>query len=81
MIAFVRFTLRSSAEFAKEALADQDIGNGETLNVRWAHDDPNPTAKVATEMRVTQQAVEAISSTFREEGVPEYLYAEQGTTP
>ena len=34
MIGFVRFVLRASAEFAKEALADQDIGNGEVLNVR-----------------------------------------------
>jgi hypothetical protein len=79
MIAFVRFKLRSSAEFAKEALAEQDIGNGEVLNIRWAHDDPNPTAKVATELRVKQQAVEAITTTFKNDGVPEYLYASEST--
>lgn len=55
-IAFVRFCFRASAEFAKETMANQslqppwwpgqggDLAAPEVLNVRWAYDDPNPTA-------------------------------------
>mmetsp|Transcript_5009 Transcript_5009/g.14043 ORF Transcript_5009/g.14043 Transcript_5009/m.14043 type:complete len:469 (+) Transcript_5009:147-1553(+) len=48
-IAFVRFRNRVYAEFAKEAAHDRPfLVEGEAkeiLNVRWAHDDPNPKAK------------------------------------
>lgn len=45
-IGFVTYRLRSSAEFAKIAMADQNAGGGpsEVLNVRWATEDPNPKA-------------------------------------
>lgn len=46
-IAFVRYTWRSSAEFAKAAMHQQSLMGstmGEVLDVRWANDDPNPTA-------------------------------------
>ena len=55
-IAFARYVFRASAEFAKEAMGNQSLqpawwpGQGgagaqpEVLNVRWAYDDPNPTA-------------------------------------
>lgn len=79
MIAFARYKLRSCAEFAKEALADQDLGNGEMVNIRWAHDDPNPTAKVAQDIRVKQQAATAIIQKYQQEGVPEYLYKDEGS--
>ena len=136
MIGFVRFVLRASAEFAKEALADQDIGNGEVLNVRdlvahywhssmysvvvpccsraspttgiaigprtassfspccillfasfcccdtrqvrWAHDDPNPTAKIAAELRLKQKAAKAMLEQCKKQGVPGYYYQEHG---
>lgn len=45
-IAFPRFRLRTSAEFAKEAMACQPLDQGEILSIRWAHDDPNPVAQV-----------------------------------
>ena len=44
-IAFPRYRLRTSAEFAKEAMAQQALDGGEILSIRWAHDDPNPIAK------------------------------------
>ena len=43
-IAFVTYKLRTSAEFAKIAMADQSLDHGEVLNVRWATEDPNPKA-------------------------------------
>ena len=38
--------IRSSAEFAKEAMMGQMLMEGSegVLTVRWANDDPNPTA-------------------------------------
>ncbi len=48
-IAFVRYRLRSSTEFAREAMLGQPLDAGEVLNVRWAYDDPNPVAKEAME--------------------------------
>ena len=44
-IAFVRFRMRCSAEFAKVAMAGQSLDEDEVLNLRWAFADPNPTAK------------------------------------
>ena len=45
--AFVTYTLRASAEFAREAMLHQSLGApfDAVLNVRWASDDPNPRAK------------------------------------
>jgi hypothetical protein len=50
--AFIRYTHRINAEFAKVAMSDQELDSGEQLNVRWAHDDPNPVAinRVKTEV-------------------------------
>ncbi|CEG35223.1 pre-mrna-splicing factor [Plasmopara halstedii] len=48
-ICFVRYRHRTSAEFAKEAMANQTLQSDEVLNVRWAFDDPNPVAKQAGE--------------------------------
>jgi hypothetical protein len=48
-IAFPRYRLRTSAEFAKEAMDRQPLDAGEVLSVKWAHDDPNPVAKEAIE--------------------------------
>ena len=55
-IAFVRYRLRSNAEFAKEAMLNQSLGKDEVLNVRWAYDDPNPAA-VAAAAKADAEAV------------------------
>jgi len=46
-IAFPRYRLRTSAEFAKVAMSNQALDFDEVLSVRWAHDDPNPLAQDA----------------------------------
>lgn len=46
-IAFPRYRLRTSAEFAKEAMQGQTLDESEILSIRWAHDDPNPVAQDA----------------------------------
>ena len=43
-IAFVRFKLRSAAEFALSAMEDQKTEYGD-ITVKWANVDPNPLAK------------------------------------
>ena len=44
---FVTFRMRCTAEFAKEAMAEQSLDNDEQVNIRWAYDDPNPRAQAA----------------------------------
>ena len=43
--AFVTYRMRCTAEFAKEAMAEQALDDDEQINVRWAFDDPNPKAQ------------------------------------
>lgn len=43
--AFVTYRMRCTAEFAKEAMAEQALDHDEQINVRWAFDDPNPKAQ------------------------------------
>lgn len=56
MIAFVRYRLRSNAQFAKAAMSGQNLGNNEILNIRWAYEDPNPHAKKSIK-RANQDAI------------------------
>jgi hypothetical protein len=44
-VAFVTYSNRLNAEFAKEAMSDQSLDNNEMINVRWATEDPNPRAQ------------------------------------
>jgi len=57
-IAFVRYTWRCNAEFAKEAMAGQKLGLSKCIVVNWARDDPRPGAK-KQRTRETQQQVDA----------------------
>ena len=50
------FMNRASAEFAKIAMADQSLGNGDVINVRWATDDPNPKT-IELKKRKTEERV------------------------
>ena len=56
MVAFVRYRLRSNAQFAKAAMSGQNLGGDEILNIRWAYEDPNPIAKKAIK-RSNQDAI------------------------
>jgi len=51
-VAFVTYVSELHAQFAKEAMMHQSLDNDEVLNVRWATEDPNPTAKVAEKRRL-----------------------------
>lgn len=62
-IGFVRYRLRTAAEFAKVAMADQSLDDEETLNVRWARVDPNPVAQAVDEQAQTAQFVKAVEAT------------------
>ena len=61
-IGFVRFKFRSSAEFAKEAMMGQRLTKTmtEPLTVRWANDDPNPTAVRRVKREREETAADAI---------------------
>lgn len=58
-IAFPRYRLRTSAEFAKEAMMCQSLDQGEILSIKWAHDDPNPVAQDAIQ-RADKDALAAL---------------------
>jgi hypothetical protein len=58
-IAFVRYRVRTSAEFAKEAMMGQAMDRDEILDIRWAHDDPNPVAQDAID-RANKDALFAL---------------------
>ncbi len=65
-VAFVRYRLRSNAEFAKEAMANQSLDHNEILNIRWAHEDLNPVAieaKKRADADAVYAAVQASQST------------------
>jgi len=72
-IAFVTYYLRSSAEFAKEAMCDQHLGHGEVLNVRWATEDPNPRAKAQKYEDTEGQMLAAVRARYGDVG---YFYPE-----
>lgn len=59
-VAFVTYVSELSAQFAKEAMACQSLDNDEILNVRWATEDPNPTAKVQEQERILAIGRDAI---------------------
>jgi pre-mRNA-splicing factor CWC2 len=61
-VAFVHYRWRCSAEFAKEAMIDQVLGDGHdtSLNVRWAATDPNPAAQRRHQQLAERRAVQLI---------------------
>lgn len=67
-IAFVRYTNRLNAEFAKEAMIGQSLDNKEIIIVRWARDDPNPAAIAMKRKRETKQALDAFQKALPEIG-------------
>jgi hypothetical protein len=78
---FVRYKFRASAEFAKEAMEGQRIGNSKIhelpLSVRWANDDPNPVAIVRVkrerETLVADAIIRGIEKKQREMSAKEAL--------
>ena len=64
-ICFVRYRLRISAEFAKEAMANQALDDEEVLSLRWAYDDPNSVTKKA----IQRSNQDAMFAAMRAQGV------------
>eukprot|EP00026_Physarum_polycephalum_P006578 Phypoly_transcript_06626.p1 GENE.Phypoly_transcript_06626~~Phypoly_transcript_06626.p1 ORF type:complete len:581 (+),score=104.13 Phypoly_transcript_06626:41-1744(+) len=64
-IAFVRYYLRASAEFAKEAMNNQSLDNNDVLMIRWATDDTNPIAKEYEEKRKHLIAADALNKRLK----------------
>lgn len=60
--AFVTYVREVDAQFAKEAMMHQSLDHNECINLRWATDDPDPSAQkreIAQRKRQGMQAVEA----------------------
>jgi hypothetical protein len=60
---FVRYCFRASAEFAKLAMDDGYLDNGnEVIEVRWAHEDPNPLARLHEQRQRQLEFINAVQS-------------------
>lgn len=80
-VAFVRYRCRANAEFALQAMANQSLGKGEVLNVRWAHDDPNPVmaeARARADLAAVEAAMQARGIVGPAERPPPPLPASEG---
>lgn len=72
-IAFVSYKLESQAQFAKEAMYGQSLEPGnetETLNIRWANEDPSFTARKRQredENEMTMEMARKLLHHFKEE--------------
>ncbi|KAK6462591.1 Pre-mRNA-splicing factor CWC2 [Scheffersomyces coipomensis] len=61
--AFVTFRLESTAQFVKEAMADQSLDNGnEVLYIRWSNEDPNPHAQRQEKRRLEEIAINTVKN-------------------
>ncbi|KAJ3297481.1 Pre-mRNA-splicing factor, partial [Blyttiomyces sp. JEL0837] len=67
-VAFVKYKLRTAAEFAKEAMNCQSMDQQEILNVRWATEDPNPKAAAAIKRKAEDQVMEAMKVSLPQVG-------------
>lgn len=61
-IAFVRYTWRCNAEFAKEAMSGQRLGLSKCIVVNWARDDPRPDAKKRRKTEHAEQVEAALKN-------------------
>jgi len=72
-VAFVRYKLRCTAEFAKEAMQDQSLESDEVLAIRWSNEDPNPSAKEKEEEELYMQLAKRVAERKRKDE-PVYAY-------
>ncbi|GAA5839068.1 hypothetical protein JCM5353_008722 [Sporobolomyces roseus] len=68
-VAFVTYVTELNAQFAKEAMMHQSLEGDEVLNVRWATEDPNPTAKRSELVRLKEQGEAGIANALDPEFV------------
>lgn len=60
-VAFVTYYTEHQAQFAKEAMSNQSLDGDETINVRWATDDPNPVTKINERKRLKALGEEGVA--------------------
>jgi len=72
-IAFVRYRLRCTAEFAKEAMQDQSLDGDEVMGMRWSNEDPNPQAKEKEEEELYMELAKKVAARQEKED-PMYTY-------
>ncbi|EIM23138.1 hypothetical protein WALSEDRAFT_67452 [Wallemia mellicola CBS 633.66] len=58
---FVKFKNECNAQFAKEAMGSQSLDEGETLNVRWATEDPKADAIDEDRKRAAEEGTEKVT--------------------
>jgi hypothetical protein len=58
--AFIRYRYRANAEFAKIAMAEQSLDEDEQINVRWAHEDPNPKVQKELQEHKENRVLQAV---------------------
>lgn len=58
--AFVSYRLETEAQFAKEAMDAQSLTGNDVLSVRWANEDPNPTAQEDTKRLLEEAAINTV---------------------
>ncbi|KAI5477109.1 pre-mRNA splicing factor CWC2 [Pseudohyphozyma bogoriensis] len=68
-VAFVTYVSELNAQFAKEAMMHQSLDEEEVVNVRWATEDPNPTAKVAEHKYLVKKGEEGMAKALDPEFV------------
>ncbi|KAF9398924.1 Pre-mRNA-splicing factor [Mortierella sp. AD011] len=66
-VAFVTYQSRLNAEFAKVAMMNQALDHDETLNIRWATDDPNPGVQAMNKRKAVEMTRQAIESKLSED--------------
>lgn len=58
--AFVSFRLEAEAQFTKEAMDRQSLGENDVLTVKWANEDMNPEAQRLVQQEIEAQAIETV---------------------
>ncbi|PVH22638.1 hypothetical protein CXQ85_005212 [Candidozyma haemuli] len=82
-IGFVMFKHESEAQFAKEAMDGQTLDGTDTLTVRWANSDPNPSARQSSKRTAEDAALSTVkklliaepsNKRFKKEDSPANVY-------
>lgn len=71
--AFIKYTCRLNAEFAKEAMHEQSLELGEVLAIKWAYDEPDDTDKKQDTLQVQKQFIQSLLENKTSGEVQSYL--------
>lgn len=65
--AFVSFRLEAEAQFAKEAMDCQSLGENDILSVKWANEDMSPEAQKLAQHAMESMAIETVKRLLGDE--------------